>query len=512
MAFSGIQRINTVQPVRGSLLAPVLLLWGVSAVLALGFAWFAADIGDSYRNFYILPWVFLTAVVVSAPSVYLYSRGRFDFFHPLVFAAWSYIFPAFVIGGVIIAFDWVEWYFMSFIEDPKYNLPLTLVYISIGFAGLTAGYFLPIGKWIADKLERFAPHWHWQPDRVWLPGIILLFIGIGINILGFVQGLLGFQRNIEIGAFDGLLYFLVIVLSAGTVLLWLAIFQTPKRNTIYYAVFAMLVAFIPLRMALLGSRSSLILSLLPIFFAFVYSGRKLKWSYAAVFGVLAAIALFLGIAYGTTFRNIKGSEARINAGDYFGQVVATVDYLLDEDPLLIVGDSMQALAHRVENLSSVAIVVSNYEKLAPYEASYGLENNILNDLYTSFIPRFVWADKPPTSDPRAYSDLYFDYGDNSFAISPFGDLLRNFGPIGIPLGMLLLGIYLRTIYAGLIETPYPAMWKKVAYFLLLTVVSYEAFYATIFPSVVRTVFVLALTLLLVQFIVPKAEKIRSSVR
>jgi hypothetical protein len=213
--------------------------------------------------------------------------------------------------------------------------------------------------------------------------------------------------------------------------------------------------------------------------------------------LIGVIAILIGISYGTTFRNIKGSEARLNAGEYFGQVVATVEYLSEEDPSIIAEQNAQALADRIEQLSSVAVVVSNYEKLAPYEASYGLENNIVNDLYTSFIPRFVWPEKPPTSDPRAYSDLYFDYGENSFAISPFGDLLRNFGLVGIPIGMLVLGIYLRSIYALMIETPNPSMWKKVAYFSLLTVVSYESFYATIFPSMVRVVVVLALSLALV---------------
>src|SRR4029078_476976 len=129
-----------------------------------------------------------------------------------------------------------------------------------------------------------------------------------------------------------------------------------------------------------------------------------------------------------------------------------------------------------------AVVVANYEQLAPYEASYGLENNILNDMYTSFIPRFIWNDKQPTSDARAYSDLYFNFGENSFAISPFGDLLRNFGPIGIPLGMAFLGLYLRVIYSSLIATDSPAIWKKVVFVPLLTNISYEGFYSAIFPS------------------------------
>src|SRR5205807_3578489 len=186
----------------------------------------------------------------------------------------------------------------------------------------------------------------------------------------------------------------------------------------------------------------------------------------------------------------------------------TLDYLSNEDPAVVIRESAQSLADRVENLSSLGVVVTNYERLAPYEASYRLENNIVNDSLTAFIPRFIWNDKPTTSDARAYSELYFNYGDNSFAISPFGDLLRNFGPFGVPLGMLILGVYLRLIYAALIDTPNPALWKKVAYFPLLTLVSYESFYATIFPSIIRTLFILAISLFLVNFVIRPLRRAR----
>src|SRR4051812_31695912 len=83
----------------GSLLVPILLLWGCVAVLGMGFLWFENGFGDSYKRFYLLPWVFLTGAVVLAPTVYLLYKGKFDAFHPLVYAAWSYVFPAFVIGG-----------------------------------------------------------------------------------------------------------------------------------------------------------------------------------------------------------------------------------------------------------------------------------------------------------------------------------------------------------------------------------------------------------------------------
>jgi hypothetical protein len=479
---------------RGNFIIPIIAIWAVVIVAVIAFIWIDNDLGTAMRGFYLLPWTLLAGVCVLAPSAYLLYVGKFDLFHPLVFAAWSYIFPAFVLGGVIIAFDWVDPFFMSFIDNPQYNLPLTLVYISVGFLSLTAGFFLPVGKLLSDVVEPRLPKWRWKPEQVWLPGVLLLIFGVAFNILGFIQGLLGFQRNFEINIFDGLLFFIMTVLAEGTVLLWLAVFAAKQRNLVFYLIIGILIVFLPLRMAVVGSRGSLILGLLPIAYAFVASGRKLKLSTAALFMVVGLLAVIVGVIYGTTFRNVKGSEERIGAGDYFGQVLVTVDYLSVADPAVIAEQSAAALAARVENLSSVAVVVANYEQLAPYEASYGLENNILNDLYTSFIPRFIWKEKPPTSDPRAYSDLYFNFGENSFAISPFGDLLRNFGPIGVPLGMLVLGIYLRFIYAALIDTPNPALWKKVAYFALLTIVSYESFYATIFPSVLRLLFVLAISL------------------
>lgn len=485
---------------RMNLLVPIMILWGAIIILLTGWFLFGEDYQGSSNDYYLIPWSLGTGAVLLLPSAYLFYKKKFDPFHPLVFAVWSYLLPAFAVGGIFLSLEWSNPYFLSFIEDQRYNLPLSLVYVAIGYLGLTLGYFLPIGKFLSQKAENFLPKWQWDIKKVWAPGIMLVLAGIGINILGFVQGLLGFQRATEINIFDGLLIFLVILLVEGNILLWLAIFQTKKKTGIFWIVLTFLILLIPLRMALLGSRSSLLLSIIPIIMTFQYSGRKLKLVHSIICGIALFLALFIGIIYGTTFRSLKGSEARIDAGDYFGQIVATIDYLSTKDTSQILSQNMMALTERIDNLSSLAVVVSNYEKLAPYEASYNLENNIVNDMYTSFIPRFVWVDKPPTSDARAYSDLYFNYSENSFAISPFGDLLRNFGPYGIPLGMLVLGIYLRFIYSTLIDTPNPALWKKVAYFPLLTVISYEGFYATIFPSMIRTVFVLVISLFFVNLV------------
>ncbi len=481
---------------RKDLLVPALVIWCVGFAIAVAYFWTDEGFTESLGGYYLLPWAFLTALILLSPSVYLWYVGKFDPFHPLVYGVWIYLMPAFVGGAVILTFNLTDPYFLTFIDNPSYNLPLSLVYVSVGFLGLTAGYFLPVGSFLARLIDKMLPTRHWGRDDVWLPGTLLIAAGIGLNILGFVQGVLGYQRVDEIGVFDSLVVFLAAVFTLGYILLWLGVFHSVRHTLIYYLTIALLIGLIPLRMAFLGNRSSLMISLVPIGLAYLYSGRKLKWVHAILFSIALFVAVGIGIVYGTTFRHVKGSEARINAGDYAGQVVATIEYLSVTDTSMIFSQAAGALAERVENLSSLAVVVSNYEKLEPYEEEYGIKNNIINEFTTSFIPRVLWADKPMVSDARSYSDLYFNFGENSFAITVFGDLVRNFGPIGVPFGMLLLGIYLRVIYQVLIDTPEPRIWKKAAYFPLLIMAHYEGFYSSIFPNTIRVLLVLVVALLI----------------
>lgn len=496
-------------PVKGrnGLIIPIIVLWSLGALVVAAYFWTGEGFSEALGSFYLVPWALITAAVMLAPAAYLYYKGEFDPFHPTVYGVWSYLFWTFVGGSFVLTFGITDPYFLSFIDDPTFNLPLSLVYVSVGFLGMIAGFYIPVGGFAARNIEKVMPKWNWGTSDVWLPGLFLIFCGIGLNILGFIQGLLGYQRVDEIGMFDSLLVFLTTIFTLGYVLLWLGVFHLKKATMISYAVVAFLILLVPLRMALYGSRSSLVVSVIPIGLAYWYSGRRIKWVHGVAFGALIFAAVTIGIIYGTSFRNIKGSEARINAGDYAGQVAATVEYLSRTDPGVLLTQAAQDFAERIENLSSLAVVVSNYEELEPYEESYGIKDNIINEFLTSFIPRFLWSDKPMVSDARAYSDLYFNFSENSFAITVFGDLVRNFGPLGVPLGMLLVGIYLRVLYDLLINTPEPRLWKKAAYFPLLGLVHYEGFYSSIFPNTIRVLAVLAVALFLANFFARKPKNI-----
>jgi hypothetical protein len=234
-----------------------------------------------------------------------------------------------------------------------------------------------------------------------------------------------------------------------------------------------------------GNRGSLVQLLIMITFAFVFSGRKLTTRHYIIGSVLVVFALVGGMIYGTTFRSVKQTQEQIGMEEYAGMVGTAFDKLADQDIGTTLVDGMGALAERLDSVSAVAVVVSNYEALAPYEEVWGINDNIYVDTVTFFVPRVIWPDKPVSIEPRKYADLYFNFSENSFTMTPMADLLRNFGPIGVPLGMILLGFLIRLIYAALVEDQDFSYWRSTLFYMLLTSISYEGTYGLILPLLVK---------------------------
>ncbi len=77
-------------------LMPVIVLFSTVIIVGLGFFISLNSELLYVKNLYLLPWIFMTALVIAAPSIYLYYKGEFNLYHPLVFAAWTYFIPAFI--------------------------------------------------------------------------------------------------------------------------------------------------------------------------------------------------------------------------------------------------------------------------------------------------------------------------------------------------------------------------------------------------------------------------------
>ncbi|HEY8560619.1 MAG TPA: O-antigen polymerase [Pyrinomonadaceae bacterium] len=486
---------------RANLLLPAAILWGVAVVLIVGYYLVDASLNSSGTKYYLLPWIAATGAVVLAPSVYLFYKKKFDLFHPLVLAAWSYFFPAFFIGGLILAGGFSNPYFLNFIQNEAVDLPMTFVYVMLGYAGLTIGFYLPFGKRIGGAIARRLPVLNWTPEGVIKPGLILLGIGLANTILAFSIGLLGFQRVEEIGMFDGVIFLLTFFWLEASFLLWLSIFRSHRLTFNHYLVIAVLLVTSLSKSAFQGNRGSLIQIFIMLAFAFVLSEKKIRLKHKIWGGILLFAALFVGMIYGTTFRSIKTTEERVAMDRYASTVLETFEKIADQDLGANLERGIMALAERFENVSQLAVVVSNYETLASYEAGYGLDNNIWKDSLAFMIPRFIWYDRPVATDPYKYGDLYFNYGENSFTLTPMGDLLRNFGPIGVPLGMIVLGIYLRLIYTSLRENQEFSFWRAALYYMLLTGISFEGSFGLFIPYDLKIGLVSILGLFIVWFLV-----------
>ncbi len=494
-----------------NLLYGIAVLWGIGLIAAIGFlVLYDIDDRDPSHKLYLIPWALLVGGVTLAPAIYLFMKGRLDPFHPLVFPSWSYFFPAFFVGGLLIALGIVEPFYLLFVEDERSNLPLTLFYVSLGYLGIIAGFALPIGKKSGQRIAAWLPEWNWNPASIPLPGLLLLVFGVFNTIFAFSQAIFGFQQVSERGIFDGIISVLPLFWIQANFLLWLYVFRSKAWNSMQFLVIGVLIATSFGRSAFQGSRGGFLQIIIAIAFAYVLSGRKISFKFASIGTSVAVIAIVFGMIYGTTFRQLKGDQEALAFDRYADVVAATFENVGKQDITSSLLFGFSSLSDRVDAVTPLAVVVSNYERHAATEELYGISNNIFTDTAVFFVPRIVWPDKPVGIEPRKYAELYFGFGENSFTITPIGDLLRNFGPLGIPLGMALFGILMRVIYSALHENQPFSFWRATLYYMIVTSVLYEGTYGLILPGIIKTAFVAIAGLLIIRLAIGPGSKVPST--
>ncbi len=440
-----------------------------------------SDLTQSFPYLYLLPWIIALFVLLTVPTAILYYKGRLTLYDPLVYATWSFFFPSFVIGGVMLMAGWSQPYFLSFIQDAEYNLPYSIILIMLGYAGLAAGYFSPFGSRLGSIIGAKLPTRDFDTSALLWPGLFLLILGTFNTVAALFLGIVGYQRSEVIDSYSGIVFLTTLFWMQGTFILWYIIFRRGKLEFRSGMLVALLFLVTIGKALLSGNRAALLQVFIIVLLAFLLAGGKFNFRRTAAAGVVLSVCLIAGMIYGTTFRRVKGSEAQVSMDEYAEDIFETLDQLGRFDLGKSLDLALMGLAERLDTLSSVAVVVSNYEQLAPYEESYGLDDNIWKDLSTFLVPRIIWNEKPIASEPRKYSDLYFNYGENSFAITPIADLLRNYGPYGVPIGMFLFGIVIRFIYRALIENQRRTVWRATMYFMLIMAISYEGFYGLLIP-------------------------------
>jgi hypothetical protein len=180
---------------------------------------------ESYPFLFLVPWLLALGALMATPSMILHRQGNFSFANPLVFATWSYFFPAFVVGGLFFAGGWSQPPHLYLIQDAEYNLPLTVIMIALAFSGLAVGYFLPVGAKLGSFIANALPSADYRSSSFLFPGVLLLVLGVMYTVMAFALVLFVFQKCDEINSDVGIIYLTTLFWMQGSFLLCLLIFR-----------------------------------------------------------------------------------------------------------------------------------------------------------------------------------------------------------------------------------------------------------------------------------------------
>ena len=187
-------------------------------------------------------------------------------------------------------------------------------------------------------------------------------------------------------------------------------------------------------------------------------------------------------------------SARPSLQRQFAAAAATAGTLARNPGSARLNAILAGAGQRLNLISDVSVTIARFPALRELEAEHGIAD-LWTMTWTGFVPRALWPGKPRVSDARSYAALYFGWDGNSYATTPPADLIRNVGPLFMPLGMALFGVVLGALRAGLIASAPVGTGERAALFsILLLSVNLEGSFGLLLPTMLRVGFVALLGL------------------
>ncbi len=437
--------------------------------------------------------IFLAIISLLPAFISMYVHGHgFDLFHPLLYAAYFFFIPEFVIVSFMLVLGQVTTSSALLLGDPALARIAAMKFAILGSIGLTLGYFLPVGRLLGRLLPTFKAL-DYPTTKLQISAVILLLLGLIAQVGAFRSGLFGYQSNQEIAIFGAAFAFFSQCMLVSHGVIWYSYFKE-KRG--WWLPSMLSIAVIILTALVSGSRAALILPLLIVVAGYQYAQDNFKPAKLWKWALLAVLALWIGIVFGTYFRSIKTELLGRTTSMSFSDVllIANLTRLtIQKQPLLdLISFGWDWLPHRLDGITQLGVILNFADQFKAAERAIGIDNNIIKDMLNAFIPRFVWTSKPIVGGTEQIGNLYFNVSNYSPAVTYMGDLYRNFGVWGIAPGMLIIGVTLRVLYVWLVEKQSRSPLRISLFLVLAGVVNYEGMYSTYFPSLIRT-FVVALT-------------------
>lgn len=501
----------------------VLLACAIGAERLVGFD---PSLPGAYSRLELVPYILLLAGSIGFAWLWLARRGRFSLLNPLVHVGWTYLFPILVGGSMLYVAVGISDTPEHLIRRPAIDYRLTLVYLAIGVAALALGLFAAPFRLAGMGLGRILPSGLWSLRETEAAGLILLLVGTAIQYVNFQSGLIGYQRGAA-GPFTALFYYLGLTFQMGLFLLWFALFSAPNVRSRQVGLGLLSLLAMTMVAMLAGSRGLLVSCWIVMVLACAAACPRPSLRQIGFLAVAGLLALVLGFTLGTLFRQIKSGTIEVQEASRpvprpvapetaappvtrpgsapagpppqtsqdvarFGQRSLTLAEQADTVGRAVAAAGsghgvplvVRAFAARTNVLTQITVLVSQRDALLQSMPA-SLRSSIFIGIATSLVPRALWPDKPIIGDAASHARLFFQFENNSFAVTPVGDLILNFGPAGIVPGMLCLGALFAVLYGCLVEAMPGSAVRSATMVVLLTQFSMEGFFATIVPSLLR---------------------------
>lgn len=386
-------------------------------------------------------------------SVVFIFKSKFDPFAPV----WLFIIGFFQIY-VVQAISYHEWAISvhgeQIVESANWRAFWAVLLFLVVYA------FGP-GRWFSSKLPRSPVHWSMPVLTAVVP--VMLTWGFFCSVVMIIQGT---EEEVSKGG-HLLRQFYFMMLGSGIILMVTGSQKQKPAPMLFWAGVAVTLSFVMLWM-FQGKRSPSLIGVLA--FACAYYGPRFKKPPIAVLVMLAVLGSLV-VAVSLGWRNQRLYDRNLT-----GFVQFLADFNISSTMVnLNLAEKENPKAYKKEFRSKETEEYGGFLLMfstVPERSEFDYGANYLR-LFTTFIPRIVWSDKPlPGRDKWisawiAGSEFKRDETFTGPAIGILGATQLNGGAVGTALVMSILATLLRTgyeYYRRYQWTPWAQVWWPLTYY------------------------------------------------
>lgn len=418
-------------------IAMVIFGGGIAIVMGYAAQAYFSDVKSTIGSYGIL--LAIIGLMIGI-GVFLYGYRRSDFtlleiIYPLT-ALYMLNYP--IRGLFMLLLPHLANYVYSFpVTGAKTYISYALFLFDLGFLSFVLGYYWPGAKNVARMLPTLP--WVNETRGFYGKGLAIYGIGLGAFVLLWVMGsALRFQwiEERRLTAAYNLLVLLSRLKLVGLYLVWVRALK--RKKTLHLLPYIILIVEL-FSGVTTGSKQSIFQVIIALLFAYSYSNKKVTTRAIGLFGLF--LLVFFPLVQ--TYRNVYKEEFGFRPDPRLSELVTLTD---DVSQTFIsqssTSDTIVQVFNRANQLDYLAVITHRVPRYIGYT------NTLWPAIITAFIPRFLWHEKTVLVLGRFMVSVILGSPSSTNApVTNIGELYLNFGVIGVPIGMFILGILYQVIYA-----------------------------------------------------------------